>query len=105
MPIEGELSHWLPDPEAEPRLREQTVADLLDEAAAQWPQDEAIVYSAYDDVGIHERWSFAELRRRARDVARAFIADGFSAGNASGCGRRIVPSGCSPSSARPTPGS
>jgi fatty-acyl-CoA synthase len=81
MPIEDGISHWLPDPAAEPRLREQTVAELLDEAAAQWPQDEAIVYSAYDDVGIGERWSFAELRRRAREVARALIADGFCTGD------------------------
>ena len=32
---------------------------MLDEAVDQWPDREAIVYSAYDDMGIAARWTFA----------------------------------------------
>jgi fatty-acyl-CoA synthase len=81
MAIREGLAHWVPDPDEEPPLRDLTVAALLDEAVERWPDAEAIAYVAYDDMGISERWSFAELRSRARAVARAFIADGFEAGD------------------------
>jgi fatty-acyl-CoA synthase len=58
---------------ADPPLRGLTCAALLDEAAAAWPARDALVYCAYDH-GPTERWSYAELRRRARDVGRALIA-------------------------------
>ncbi|HWE11825.1 MAG TPA: AMP-binding protein [Solirubrobacteraceae bacterium] len=80
MAIRDGRSHWIPDPAEAPPLRDLTVAALLDESAGRWPDAEAIVYSAYDDLGIRERWTFQELRQRARAVARAFIADGFDAG-------------------------
>ena len=80
MPVVERTSHWVPDPNEQPPLRDITVADLLDEAAARWPAREAIVYSAYDDLGIAARWSFEELRTRARDVARAMIASGLERG-------------------------
>jgi fatty-acyl-CoA synthase len=80
MALAGSLSHWLPDPGAAPELRELTVGQLLDEAAQRWPDREAIVYSAYDDVGIRERWSFAELRERSRAVGRALLASGLEPG-------------------------
>jgi acyl-CoA synthetase (AMP-forming)/AMP-acid ligase II len=73
-------SHWLPDAGEQPQLRQITVAELLEEAAAKWPEREAIVYSAYDDLGIAVRWTFRELRERARDVGRAMVASGFQRG-------------------------
>jgi acyl-CoA synthetase (AMP-forming)/AMP-acid ligase II len=80
MPVSGNLSHWLPDPEEQPPLRDITVAELLEEAAARWPDREALVYSAYDDLGISARWTFAELRERSREAGRAFLASGFERG-------------------------
>ena len=81
MAVQEGRAHWVPDPGEQPPLREQTVAALLDESAERWPDHEAIAYVAYDDMGISERWTFSELRTRARAVARAFIADGFQAGD------------------------
>lgn len=81
MSVRGSVSHWIPDPDEQPALRDMTVSQLLDEAAERWPEHEAIVYSAYDDLGIRERWTFSELRTRARAVARAFMADGFDLGD------------------------
>jgi fatty-acyl-CoA synthase len=79
--VRAGLSHWVPDPAAQPPLQQLTVAGLLDEAADRWPEREAVVYAAYDDMGIRERWSFGRLRERAKDVAAAFIADGFEPGD------------------------
>jgi acyl-CoA synthetase (AMP-forming)/AMP-acid ligase II len=58
-----------------------TCGELLDQAAACWPCDDALVYSAYGDAGPDVRWSFAELRCRARDVARALLARGLAPGD------------------------
>jgi acyl-CoA synthetase (AMP-forming)/AMP-acid ligase II len=80
MPVIDNKSHWLPDPDEQPALRQITVADLLEEAAAKWPEREAIVYSAYDDLGIAARWSFQELRERAREVGRAMVGSGLERG-------------------------
>ena len=80
MPVVDSTSHWLPDAGEQPQLRQITVAELLEEAAAKWPEREAIVYSAYDDLGIAVRWTFRELRERARDVGRAMVASGFQRG-------------------------
>ena len=80
MPVVERTSHWVPDPNEQPPLRHITVAELLEEAAAKWPEREAIVYSAYADLGIAARWSFQELRERARDVARAMVASGLERG-------------------------
>jgi acyl-CoA synthetase (AMP-forming)/AMP-acid ligase II len=81
VPIVERTSHWLPDPREQPPLLRLTVADLLDEAAARWPAQEAIVYSAYDDLGIAVRWTFQELRERAREVGRAMVASGLQRGD------------------------
>jgi acyl-CoA synthetase (AMP-forming)/AMP-acid ligase II len=82
MPLaDGGRAHWIPDPAARPALRGQTVGDLLDEAAAAWPDREAVVYAAYGDLGIDVRWSYAELRERALAVARALVAEGVAAGD------------------------
>lgn len=85
------ISHWVPDPGAEPPLRELTVGGLLDEAAARWPEREAVVFSAYEDLGIEARWSFAELRERARRVGRALIASGIEPGERFGIWATNVP--------------
>ena len=72
VPVVDDTSHWVPDPNEQPAAAATSrSADLLDEAAAQWPDREAIVYSAYDDLGIAARWSFEELRERARATSRA----------------------------------
>jgi acyl-CoA synthetase (AMP-forming)/AMP-acid ligase II len=81
MPLKEEgRSHWIPGDDDRPPLRELTVGAVLDEAAEAWPEHEAVVYSAYDDMGISERWTFAELRERALAVARAFVSSGFEPG-------------------------
>ena len=80
MPLPGNISHWLPDPDEQPPLRDLTVAALVEEAAAAWPDREALVYSAYGDLGISARWTFAELRERSREVGRAFVGAGFERG-------------------------
>ncbi|HEY1854844.1 MAG TPA: AMP-binding protein [Solirubrobacterales bacterium] len=85
------ISHWLPEPGAEPPLRDLTVGALLDEAVEQWPDSEAIVFSAYEDVGIAARWSYAELAARARRAGRALIAAGIERGERLGIWATNVP--------------
>src|SRR3954469_16190161 len=81
MPVHAPLSHYVPERDEHPPLRELTVGDLLNEAADQWPEREALVYSAYEDLGISVRWSFDELRRRSLDVARAMLGSGLERGD------------------------
>ncbi len=85
------ISHWVPEPGEEPPLRDLTVGDLLDEAVERWPDREAVVFSAYEDLGIAARWSFAELRRRGRRAGRAMIASGIEAGDRIGIWATNVP--------------
>jgi acyl-CoA synthetase (AMP-forming)/AMP-acid ligase II len=85
------ISHWVPDPAEAPRLRDLTVADLLDEAVEKWPDREALVFSSYEDMGIAARWSFGELRRRARRVGRALIACGIEPGERFGIWATNIP--------------
>jgi acyl-CoA synthetase (AMP-forming)/AMP-acid ligase II len=74
------LSRWVPEPDAEPPLRDLTVGGLLDESIERWPDQEAIVFSAYDDLGVSARWTYAELGARARRVGKALIASGIEPG-------------------------
>jgi acyl-CoA synthetase (AMP-forming)/AMP-acid ligase II len=85
------ISHWVPERGEEPQMRDITVGDLLDEAADQWPEHEAVVFSAYEDLGISARWSFAELRERARRVGRALIASGIEPGERVGIWATNIP--------------
>ncbi len=85
------LSHWVPTGGEEPQLRDLTVGGLLDEAADRWPDQEAVVFSSYDDLGISARWSFAELRERARRVGRALIASGIEPGERFGIWATNIP--------------
>lgn len=52
------------------------LADLLRDAAARWPDHEALVFDATD-----ERLTFAEFDRRTETIARALIAAGIAAGD------------------------
>jgi acyl-CoA synthetase (AMP-forming)/AMP-acid ligase II len=74
------ISHWVPNAGETPEMRDLTVGDLLDEAVQKWPHQEAVVFSAYEDMGIAARWTYAELRQRARRVGRALIASGIEPG-------------------------
>jgi acyl-CoA synthetase (AMP-forming)/AMP-acid ligase II len=74
------LSRWLPDPAAEPPLVDLAVGALLDESIAKWPDQEAIVFSSYEDLGVAARWTYAELGERARRVGKALIASGIEPG-------------------------
>jgi len=58
-----------------------TCGDLLDEAAGRRPEHEAVVLSAYEDRGLNVRWTYAELRERAREAGRALIACGLRPGD------------------------
>jgi fatty-acyl-CoA synthase len=85
------ISYWQPEAGEEPELRDLTVGDLLDEAVAQWPDQEAVVFSAYEDLGIAARWSYAELEHRARRVGRALIAAGIEPGERFGIWATNIP--------------
>jgi fatty-acyl-CoA synthase len=74
------VARWVPESGAEPPLRDLTVGALLDEAIDKWPDQEAIVFSAYDDLGVAARWTYAELGERARRVGKALIASGIEPG-------------------------
>jgi acyl-CoA synthetase (AMP-forming)/AMP-acid ligase II len=79
--MDPRLSHWTPGPEDAAELVELTVGGLLDGAVERHPDREAIVYSAYDDLGISVRWTYEEFRRRALRVARALIASKLNRGD------------------------
>jgi fatty-acyl-CoA synthase len=81
MPVEQGVSHWIPAPEEAALVREMTVGDLLDDAARRWPEQDGLAYVAYADRGLSLRWSFAELRARSREVARALMASGIRHGD------------------------
>jgi acyl-CoA synthetase (AMP-forming)/AMP-acid ligase II len=81
MPLTADgLAHWLPADDDQPAVRRRTCGELLDDAAAAWPERDALVYcgSGNDDPDV--RWSFAELRERSRQVARAVRALGLGHG-------------------------
>jgi acyl-CoA synthetase (AMP-forming)/AMP-acid ligase II len=85
------ISHWVPDPGEAPAMRDLTVGGLLDQAVEKWPDHEAVVFSAYEDIGIAARWTYAELRERARRVGRALIASGIEPGERFGIWATNVP--------------
>jgi acyl-CoA synthetase (AMP-forming)/AMP-acid ligase II len=78
--LHEDRSHWVPEPDDSPPLRNLTVGAVLDEAAAAWPDREALVLSAYDDLGVSARWTFAELQDRALAVAAGLEASGIEPG-------------------------
>ncbi|MFO1539269.1 MAG: AMP-binding protein [Chloroflexota bacterium] len=64
-----------PDPS-----RFASLTELLDDAAARWP-DEHPILSLRSDAGLSDRWSAAELRRRSRLAAWRLHASGLHAGD------------------------
>lgn len=75
------LSYWQAETIGEPLLN-LTIGDLLDLRAAELPEREAIVYSGYPEFGgaLDFRWSYAEYRERAEQVARGLLAAGLQKG-------------------------
>lgn len=71
---------WWPSHPGPVALEDLTVTELLDQAAAEAPDHEAVVVSAYADEGFNVRWSYADLARRADAVARALIGLGVEPG-------------------------
>ena len=59
-----------------PPLQGITVGGVLDAAAARWPQEEALVVV---DQGV--RWTWQELRDRARKLAAGLVASGLDPGD------------------------
>jgi fatty-acyl-CoA synthase len=59
-----------------PPLRGLTVAGVLDAAAAQWPDKDALVVVDQD-----VRWSWSELRERSRALAAGLLASGLNPGD------------------------
>src|SRR3954467_15364637 len=74
-------SQWMPEPGAQPPLRDLSCGALLDDAAPRWPDHDALVYAAYADEGVNGRWSFSRLREDARAVGRALLARGLQKGD------------------------
>jgi acyl-CoA synthetase (AMP-forming)/AMP-acid ligase II len=85
------ISHWFPDPAERPEMVDLTVGGLLDRSVELWPDHEAIVFSSYEDMGISARWTYAELRQRARRVGRALIASGIEPGERFGIWATNIP--------------
>jgi fatty-acyl-CoA synthase len=85
------VSRWLPTAGEEPPMRDLTVGGLLDEAVERWPDQEAIVFSSYEDMGIEARWTYAELADRARRVGKALIAAAIEPGERVGIWATNVP--------------
>jgi fatty-acyl-CoA synthase len=79
--VDPKVSHWMPETSDVGQLVNLTIGQLLDGATILHPNREAIVYSAYDDLGINVRWTYEEFRRRALRVAKAFIASGIERGD------------------------
>jgi fatty-acyl-CoA synthase len=74
---QARVSWWTAEP-SEEGLTDITVGALLDRAATRFGAAEAVVTSAYDDVGLNVRWTYQELKRRADRMARGLIALGLS---------------------------
>ncbi len=75
------LSYWEAESEGFDLLN-TTIGNLLDERAASYPEQEAIVYSAYPEYGsaLNLRWTYREYRERSNAVAKGLIALGLQKG-------------------------
>src|ERR1051326_7962932 len=75
------LSHWEAESEGF-QLLNTTIGDLLDERAASYPDQEALVYSAYPEFGsaLNLRWTYREYCERANAVAKGLLALGLQKG-------------------------
>jgi fatty-acyl-CoA synthase len=54
-------------------LRQLTVAEALSEAASRWPDREAVI-EALPDGALSRRWTFAQLKADADDLAAALLS-------------------------------
>jgi len=59
-----------------------TAGQLLDQRATELPEQEALVYSCYPELGgaLDIRWTYREYRNRVDAVARGLLAYGFQKG-------------------------
>ena len=75
------LSYWEAESEGF-QLLNTTIGDLLDERAASYPDQEALVYSAYPEFGsaLNLRWTYREYCERANGVAKGLMALGLQKG-------------------------
>lgn len=80
MSLRHGISWWDAQPSEAPLL-EQTVGGLLQHTAAQFGDRSAVLVSAYEDLGLNVRWSYAELDERSDRVARALLARGIRHGD------------------------
>lgn len=72
-------SYYEADSHAYP-LRDITIGELLDERARELPDQEAVVYSVYQDEGIDVRWTYSQLKEKVDTVARGLMAMGIEKG-------------------------
>jgi fatty-acyl-CoA synthase len=63
-------------------LLNTTIGDLLDDRTARYPDQEALVYSAYPEFGplLNIRWTYREYRDRANQLAKGLMALGLQKG-------------------------
>lgn len=75
------LSYWQAESEGF-QLLNTTIGDLLDDRAANYPEQEALVYSAYPEFGgaLTLRWTYREYCERANAVAKGLMALGLEKG-------------------------
>src|SRR6516165_4670592 len=80
--VNNGLSHWQAETEGI-NLLEITIGDLLDRQAAELPNQEAIVYSRYPEIGdaLNIRWTYQDYRHRANAVATGLLALGLQQGD------------------------
>lgn len=61
-------------------LLDITIGDLLDRQAEQFGDHEALVYSAYDDMGLNLRLSYRQFRDTVNKLAKGLLALGIEKG-------------------------
>jgi fatty-acyl-CoA synthase len=79
MPIVGDKAIWQAE-SLDYSLLPITVGDLLDRQAQAFGNKEALVY-AYREIGLDLRLTYSQLRDRANQIAKGFMALGVGAGD------------------------
>ena len=82
-------------------LRETTVGGVLREAAARWPEREALVEA--DGAATGQRWTYAELSDEAERLAGALLTR-FAPGEKIAVWAPTRPNGCSSNTPPRSPG-
>ncbi len=80
--INNGLSYWQANTE-DIELLDHTIGDFLDLRATEIPDQEAIVYSCYPELGdtFNIRWTYEEYRDQANKVAKGLMALGLQKGD------------------------